>query len=89
MIIGYIPGNFFMGDKQMEGTNYIITVVLISCEEYNFNFKSTFDDIDTGFKQIIEKIHKDNCLYHFDRSEQKCTYIPLKSIACIECTLED
>ena len=72
-----------------EGTDYTLTIQMINNEKYNIQHISSFDNIDEGFKDFVEKIHKDKGIYHYDRSKQKNTYIPLHSIIYMECTLED
>lgn len=71
-----------------DGINYTISIHTVS-GIYNIQYTSTYEDIKEGFTDLIREMYEKDGLYHFNRSEQKCTYIPLDSIACIECTLED
>lgn len=72
-----------------EGTDYTLTIQMLNGENYKIQYISTFDDIDSSFKDFVAKIHYDRGIYHYDRSKQKNTYIPLTSIVFMECSLED
>ncbi len=71
-----------------DGTNYIISIHTVS-GVYNIQYTSTYEDIKEGFTNLIREMYEKDGIYHFDRSQQKATYIPVDSIHCIECTLED
>lgn len=75
--------------SSIEGTNYTLTIQMLNKENYNIRHISNFDDIKGGFEAFVKKIYDDKGIFHFDRSIQKCTYIPLHSIIYMECTLED
>jgi hypothetical protein len=72
-----------------DGINYTISIHTISGVLYNIQHTSTYEDIKEGFANLIKEIYEKDGIYHFDRSQQKATYIPMDSIDCIECTLED
>ena len=73
----------------IEGTDYTLTIQMLNGEKYNIRHISNFNDIKEGFEAFVKKIYDDKGIFHFNRSIQKCTYIPLHSIIYMECTLED
>ena len=84
-----MPQDYKGRSMDKEGTDYTLTIQMINNKKYNIKHISNFKNIKESFKTFVRMIYDDKGIYHFDRSTQKCTYIPLQSIIYMECSLED